>query len=219
MLETYIDKIGSALRPFGLEIRGNAVAAPDGAIFLIGSVGDKFFPHFKASPEYTDPENPLDKWSKRIIDNICDNLDSAEAIYPFDTPHPPFQTWAMASDEVSKSPMGILIHSRHGLWHAYRGAIKIHDLQAESYTPTHASPCDTCADKPCLSTCPVGAFTPNNYDTKACFSHLDQGDSQPCFTGSCMARRSCPVAPDNAYAPATAQFFMTSFFRSLQNIT
>lgn len=219
MLETYSDKINTELRDFGLQVRGNAVALPNGALFLVGSVGDEFFQYFRASPEYATAENPLDQWSKRIIDNICDKLDNAEAIYPFDLPSPPFQSWAMASDEVSQSPMGILIHNSYGLWHAYRGAIKISNLQAESPPQNPFSPCDSCDDKPCLSACPVGAFESHKYDTKACFSHLDSGESQSCFGSACLARRACPVATEKAYAPEVSQFFMTSFYRTLQKIS
>ena len=79
---------------------------------------------FSASAEARDGKpDPLDRWTKRIMDATASRAD-AVAIYPFDRPYPPFQTWAMAAEGVKPSPLGLLIHPVYGLWHGYRGALQ-----------------------------------------------------------------------------------------------
>ena len=47
----------------------------------------------------------------------------ARAVSPSDRPYLPFQQWAMRAEGLKPSPLGILMHPRYGLWHAYRGAL------------------------------------------------------------------------------------------------
>ena len=86
---------------------------------------------------------------------------------PMDRPIFPFQRWAMKVEPVFPSPIGILIHPDYGLWHAYRAAICLHQAIPVPSRDDRPSPCDSCADKPCLSTCPVGAFSRDGYDVPA----------------------------------------------------
>jgi epoxyqueuosine reductase QueG len=110
---------------------------------------------------------------------------------------------------VRPSPLGILIHPRYGLWHAYRAALAIGEeipLPPRDETPDL---CGACAGKPCLTTCPVGAFEAAGYDVGACAGHLHDPAGADCMTAGCRARRVCPVG--EAYAPAQAAFHMAAF--------
>jgi epoxyqueuosine reductase QueG len=113
--------------------------------------------------------------------------------------------------------LGILIHPEYGLWHAYRAAL----LFAESIElPPRAdarSPCDTCAGKPCLSACPVHAFTNTGFDDRACTGHITQAAGRPCMDGGCLARNACPVAPALRYGAPQLQFHMAAFRRARQS--
>ncbi len=107
--------------------------------------------------------NPLDRWTRRVVDPIADGL-GARAAYPFGEPRWPFQRWALRAETLHPSPLGILIHDEYGLWHAWRAALLFAerlDLPPRSDAP---SPCESCAEKPCLSACPVGAFSRSGYD-------------------------------------------------------
>jgi len=76
------------------------------------------------------------------------------------------------------------------------------------------SPCDTCVAKPCLATCPVGAFAPSGYDVQGCVAHLELAAGCDCMQGGCRARRACPVAPELAYEAAQADFHMQAFLNA-----
>jgi hypothetical protein len=123
----------------------------------------------------------------------------------------PFQRWAMRAEAVHPSPIGMLIHPLFGLWHAYRAALAWPEGLDLPARPALASPCETCAEKPCLSTCPVGAFSRRGYDVPSCVRHLDTPAGADCMGEGCRARRACPVGRDYRYAPVQAEFHMLPF--------
>lgn len=212
-----------ALEPHGLMLRGGfnpddstGAVAGAGTVVLIGNAGPALWRAFSAGRETSEKagDHALDRWTKTTVDPIADAFD-CRAIYPFEgPPYFPFQAWAMLCDDVHSSPLGILIHKRYGLWHAYRAALLFAArLDLPPLTPG-SSPCDSCADKPCLSTCPVGAFGSGGYDVPACAAHLRTPEGRDCMTRGCLARRACPVGKDFTYLPDQARFHMDAFERA-----
>ena len=65
--------------------------------------------------------------------------------------------------------------------------------------------------RPCLSACPVGAFTDAGYDVEACARHLHAPAGCECRDRGCLARRACPVGTEHAYGPAQSAFHMAAF--------
>ena len=217
----YWPEVAAAIAATGLSPRGAFVAEagdpemPQGAVTLVllGFVGARGWDVFAASPEARDgAPHPLDRWSRRIVDALAEKL-GAHALYPFGgPPHWPFQRWALRADDVHPSPIGLLIHGEHGLWHSYRGALAFaHDVGAPGRVE-RLSPCETCAAKPCLTTCPVGAFTPGRYDVAACATWIASPQGAECLEGGCLARRACPIG----LAPPRDQraFSMRAFLRA-----
>lgn len=158
-----------------------------------------------------DPAQDLmDQWTQDVLTPVADEL-GARVLFPFDTPHPPFLTWARAAHAGHTSPLGMNIHPKFGLWHAYRAAF-IFDNAFDLPAPDdNTSPCDTCRDQPCLTACPVGAFSSEGYNVPACANHLGSPEGAPCRTGGCMARSACPVGPEYFYSPAQTRFHMVAF--------
>jgi len=70
--------------------------------------------------------------------------------------------------------------------------------------------------KPCLSACPVDAFSGTSYDVAACAAHIGSTAGEDCMAGGCLARRACPVGQAFAYGPAQAQFHMRAFLAARQ---
>jgi hypothetical protein len=202
------------LLPRGAFHPGPEDGAPDGAgtILLVGNAGPRMWRTFPAAmPQGPDP---LDCWSKSVLGEIARRFD-ATAHYPSDgPPYLPFQRWAMKAEPVRSSPLGILIHPDYGLWHGYRGALAFAGALPLPPRNERASPCDDCADRPCLSTCPVAAFGEAGYDVPACAAHLRTGEGADCMALGCRARRACPVGHDYIYEPAQAEFHMAAFMRA-----
>lgn len=155
----------------------------------------------------------LDDWTVEVISGFGDRLGAA-ALYPFDRPPLPFQRWAARAGVGHRSPLGILIDPDHGLWHAFRGALAFPERVDLPNRDTPPSPCADCADQPCLSACPVDAFTAGHYEVDACAAHLRTQAGADCMTLGCRARRACPVAPEARYAPDQAEFHMRAFLRA-----
>ncbi len=159
--------------------------------------------------------NPLDDWSKRVIKSLAESL-GGTAIFPFGgPPHYPFQQWAKRAENLRPSPLGILMHPVYGLWHAYRAAIAFPEMIELPDATDHDHPCDSCAEKPCLSACPVEAFSPDGYDVPSCRDHLASQAGSHCMAGGCQARAACPVGPEYQYQPGHLQFHMAAFRRAL----
>lgn len=216
--------ICEALEAEGLRARGGFVAEPTdslpadvGSIILVGNIGGSMWPSFEA--DRRDVDNPLDDWSKRTLGSLVDRLPGAiKAVFPSDgPPYMPFQQWALRAEPVHPSPLGPLIHPEYGLWHAYRGAILFSGVVGDLpiVEPT-TSPCSICVDKPCLTTCPVGAIDEDEggLDVSACATHLKTHAGDACLAAACKARRACPVGVDFRYGEPQARFHMGAFLRS-----
>lgn len=214
-----LSQLSDALSSHGLIVRGgfhpgadDHVPADTKTLILIGNAGPNMWRAF--SNILPDDPNPMNTWSKAIIDDIAAKVGATTA-YPFaGPPYFPFQRWAMKADTVFESPIGPLIHPTYGMWHAYRGALLFKDVIDIPKMPNTNSPCDTCTDKPCLSTCPVDAFSADSYDVPGCRTHIGSVEGRDCLENGCLARRACPVGQDYIYAPAQAEFHMRHFLHS-----
>ncbi|MGH6821857.1 MAG: hypothetical protein ACREDU_13505, partial [Methylocella sp.] len=180
-------------------------------VILIGNAGPAMFYRFARE---RDPANGLlDDWTREAVGSLARELD-ATAVFPFDKPPLPFLTWARRAGAGHVSPLGMNIHPAYGLWHAYRAALLfpvVFDLPPPS---PGAHPCETCAEKPCLSACPAGAFTTGGYDAAACATHVASAAGQDCLSAGCLARRACPVGRAFTYAPQQSEFHMRAFLKA-----
>ncbi|MFT4180557.1 MAG: ferredoxin [Rhizobium sp.] len=218
-------KLRAALDAHGVFVRGvvsfgegegpplaNGTAAR--SVILLGNIGGSIwepFSRWRQLPENAGRADPLDDWSKALILPLAEAL-GATAYFPSDPPWQPFQRWAMQAEGLKASPLGILIHPQYGLWHGYRGALGFADsIDADAVPGNAGYPCDHCAEKPCLSACPVEAVTSAGFDVAGCRAHLAtvQGKAG-CRAGGCLARNACPVGADYRYPKAQLAFHMAA---------
>ena len=206
--------IADATRGYHLAPLGALNLDPDeipgcASLVLLGPEGPGFWPHVTVAPEFADgAPDPLDRWSRRVIGALARGL-GAKALFPFGgPPWPPFTDWARRSGRAWPSPVGLLVHDSHGLMLSYRGALALpHRLALPSAA---VRPCDTCADQPCLTACPVGALSSGGYDVPACKSDLDRPGND-CMARGCAVRRACPVSGGAARSEAQSAFHMGYF--------
>ena len=109
------------------------------------------------------------------------------------------------------------MHPRYGLWHAWRCALVLPTLCAQdardlaAARPAATDLCLSCEDQPCLTACPVQAFSATGYDVDSCAGFLHSADGADCMQAGCQARRACPVGVEYRYVPEHASFHMAAF--------
>lgn len=213
-----LEVIASAVAPFSFLVRGgfhpapaDAVPGSPGTLVMVGNAGPRMWAAFRATVPTPAGPDPLDAWTREVLSGVARDL-GATALFPFDgPPYLPFQRWAMRAEAVFPSPIGPLIHPVFGLWHAYRAALLFAGRITLPERAPGVSPCEGCAEKPCLTACPVGALAPGAYDVPACVGFLDGPAGADCLGRGCTARRACPVGREYVYAPAQAAFHMAHF--------
>ncbi len=228
--EPTLEGIAEALRARGLLLRGAfhpaahtaGPALPDGrragTIVLAGNAGPEMWARFES--ERRDEPEPLDAWAARGLRAVADAFGAGLVLPQHGPPFAPFSRWARLAESVHASPLGIVIHPAYGLWHAYRGALLFTDRLALASPIRGRRPCDRCDARPCLSACPVAAFTaesdgtPAGYDADACAAHVASPGGVECRERGCLARRACPVGDAYAYPEAQQRFHMTAFLAS-----
>jgi hypothetical protein len=211
----------------GLAVRGAFHPAVDefdawmpgvhvGTMVLLGFTGGEQWQHFARSAEAADGDpDPLDRWSRRLIGLLAREFHALHFYPNGASPQLPFQRLAARCEPVHSSPLGLLIHERWGLWHAYRGALGLPDVLALPARPRPPHPCESCDGKPCLSGCPVSAFGGGAFDVKACVDHVRGAAGDECRLSGCLARRACPIGAEHRYSPEQQAFHMSAFLTAM----
>ena len=217
------------LEPHGLILRGilnepEIVEVSAGEIgiharqlVLAGNAGSAIWRPLTESAEYGDElPDPLDRWTRRIGEDIARKL-GGQAIFPWQgPPYPPFLAWARKAEQVFPSPVSMFIHRHYGLWHAYRFALALPEpMTGIEQAMDEESPCIGCP-QPCLEACPVDAFGSDGYRVDECVDYLRADEKSDCREQGCAARRACPVGKAFTYNPEHARFHMDAFLNSRQ---
>ncbi len=215
-----LDRLDTLLAPCGLFVRGGfhpeaedcvpplAGGHTPGTCVLVGNAGDAMWRAFRERADRS-VSHPLDRWLRPAIETAAAEL-GATALFPNEgPPFVPIDRWAMRAEPVFRSPIGILIHPDFGLWHVYRAVLLFGERLSLSEPDQRASPCETCAKKPCVSVCPADAFTPERFDALSCAGHVKSAEGSNCRERGCLARRACPVGRDYLY-PSDQQAFHTA---------
>ena len=206
---------------------------PAATVVLIGNAGNDLWRAFRASGPDMSARHPLDGWVAGHLRAAAQAL-GAEFVDAMRPPWPPIQQWAVRAGAGHRSPINLVIHPEFGLWHTFRGAL----LTAEKLPLPDAkaldNPCETCAGRPCLTTCPADAFAlPENvpadgpddgqangrfaeFDSPACVDHVESLAGRGCRTVGCLARRACPVGRPWAYYREPAAYHMAAVVRTVR---
>lgn len=98
------------------------------------------------------------------------------------------------------SPFWVGVDAEWGSWFAYRAVVLADTKLALTPRRETPSPCDACADQPCINACPAGALVSSRTGPRrlqACLDFRKQRES-PC-QDRCLARNACPVGADHRY--------------------
>lgn len=173
-------------------------------LVLIGSSGRGLWAALQAALWLDGRPDPVDTWCEAAVGRWGDRElgDGWRPLWPNAEEHPiPVTALAELSGWSHRSRMGLGVHPRHGLWFAWR-AVVVTDRPLELSRPVPTtSPCDACADAPCVSRCPGGATGGEaGMDIGLCFAERTRPGAA--CAHRCGARLACPVGADHRYSAA-----------------
>lgn len=166
-------------------------------LILIGHGGRSLWDAVKASG--IGSENPIDDFSVRTVERwFAEQFpDTAgEIIYPGDIPAD-LQALGRIAGWHHASPFMLGINAEWGTWFAYR-VVLLADTDLEPSRPVQTeSPCVSCADRVCITSCPAGAMDGGSFALEKCIGYRRQASSR--CKATCVARVSCPVGSAHRY--------------------
>ena len=217
-----LTRIARALAPHGLILRGGFHPESDeagledvGTVLLVGNAGGAMWKAF--APHIDGERNPLDRWTKRVIDPIAEKF-GARAIYPFGA--------GRAALPALGGPRGdcLSVAARHsdppriralarlsrraaflraaGFAAALGSAEPLRDVRGQAM-PVGLS--GRRIQRDCVRRCRLARRT-------------WPARSRSASPVGCLARNACPVGQDWRYPEAQARFHMAAFSRSVAGV-
>lgn len=190
------------------------------SLLLIGSAGDDLWQKIPAAYRFRD--NPVDDYTSETIERLTHQyLPEGEwqILFPARsavTGVPNLQQLGSMAGWHHPSPLGNGINRKYGLWFAYRAVVAISAAIVPSDRQTGESPCLSCTDTPCLSACPASALSVGRVpDLGSCMQYRTAAGSA--CEEDCLARRSCPVAPEWRYSDEQIKYFYGRSLLSLRD--
>jgi len=168
---------------------------------LVGHGGRELWNHL---PHPLDSaENPIDRFVLRQIERFQPTV-----LYPHSTLVYPLTQLGRYFNVARPSLVGLDIHPVFGLWFAYR-AVFLTDMELPVVPAAapFASPCETCADKPCVKACPSQAVSVDGFQLGACATYR-LSENSSCLS-ACHSRIACPVGAGHRYSEEQLRYHMS----------
>jgi hypothetical protein len=182
-----------------------SAATLDGArsVLVLASGGRAIFERFRASAEADLPNDPLDAFTRRVVEAAALRIAHAGAgarpLFYYERHGGGFADFVALGRACGlgvESRLRILLHPRFGPWLAIR-AVLLTDRVIEPTPPFRDfAPCEGCP-APCAGACRGSALAQGSLATSLC---LETRRRDPACELRCDARRACVVGPEHAYA-------------------
>lgn len=182
----------------------------DGAcsVRVLGCGGRGFGDAFLASPEARRDRNPIDSFTRRVVEDAVRGLQvggvRARAGFYWERREGEFVDFVGLGHACGlgvPSRLGMLIHPTYGPWISLRAVI-LSSEKIETTPPLDGfAPCSGCP-APCETACPGNAVAAAGFDVATCVSTTRS--HAPCRS-RCAARHACVVGPEHAAAPDLEQ--------------
>jgi hypothetical protein len=166
---------------------------------VVGNAGRVLWDRFLASPERALDVDPLDAYTRRVLDEAA-RLAQPRAVIGFytdrrDAVYLPLVALARRAGFGSPGRVGVLIHPVYGPWIGVRAVLLLAE-DVPFHEPADYAPCDGCP-APCASACHGSVIGPRGVDPAACYQVRL---TNPACATRCDARSACVVGPEHAYS-------------------
>ena len=170
-------------------------------LILLGHGGRRLWERVLASGITS--ADPIDDYTLRTVEAwAAEQLAGRawEAVYPDHHRARPvgLQALGTLAGWHHDSPFMVGVNDRWGSWFAYRAVLLAESDFAPTPRAATVSPCLNCRGAPCIAACPAGAMDDGRFVLNRCLDYRRLPDS--CCRATCVARVSCPVAPEHRYA-------------------
>lgn len=217
--------VASALSAAGLNLRGclrverydglvppawhaRSLLASARTALVLAAGGRALFEAFATSPEARQPEEPLDAYTRRVVEEVADRL-AGRALFAFERrgrAYADFVALGRAAGLGAPSRLGLLLHPEFGPWMSIRAVV----LTARELPETHPlaafDPCRGCA-APCDRACRGAAVAGDRFDVAVCAATRR---AEAACRLRCDARRACVVGAEHRYADVAEAHHMRS---------
>ncbi|GAB3552736.1 hypothetical protein GCM10027343_38650 [Noviherbaspirillum agri] len=183
-------------------------------LILIGHAGRTLWDSVTASGIRSD--DPIDDFSTQVVrqwfaqHHSCNEY---EILYP-GAHAVGLQRLGMLAGWHHASPFMVGIDKSWGTWYAYRVLIVADTRFAPTPPVQDEHPCQPCAHKVCITSCPARAMDQGRFDLGKCVGYRKQ-DGSRCRT-TCLARVSCPVGVEHRYCDAQIHHTYLGSMRAIE---
>lgn len=195
-------------------------------LLLFANGGPQFWHAFSAyriqfADSVDNVDDPMDQYARAIVAAF---LEENKLNHQFQFVYPGsyvlnLQSLGRLLGWHQDTPLKIGLHPLYGVWFAYRAAVLVNsDFPSTAWidSSTTVSPCQTCASKACVVSCPAGAVTAAQYYLDQCLDYRTQENS-PCAQ-RCISREACPVAPEYRYSDEQIRYHYKQSLTMLRKI-
>lgn len=186
-------------------------------LILVGHLGRDFWDALRRRGLHG--SDPVDQFvSERIAAWMANALPGRAWQQVFPGPAPVgLQRLGQLAGWHHASPFWVGVDAEWGGWFAYR-ALLLADTGLP-VTPRRevASPCESCAGKPCIGACPAGALAGEGtgpWRLQACLDHRKQPGSS--CVDRCLARNACPVGECHRYSESQTRYHYLQSLRFIR---
>lgn len=166
-------------------------------LILLGHGGQRFWEGIRQTG--ISGPHPVDDYTLHYVQQwLADQLPGHawRMLYP-GSASPDLQALGDLAGWHHPSPFMLGIDPDWGSWYAYRALLLVDAAFLPSDRVEHRSPCETCADAPCVTACPADAVAAGDFRLERCLDFRRAARSTCRHT--CLSRIACPVGAQHRY--------------------
>lgn len=182
-------------------------------ILVVGHAGRLFWEKIKK--DIGELKHPVDDFSRKCVESFLSknaSVKNFKLIFPSNKPVG-LQQLGIVAGWHFESPFRVGINNKWGSWFAYR-AVALLESNFKTQKMVSSSPCSTCIERKCVSSCPVDALNQGDLALETCMNYRMSENSQ--CADRCLSRLACPIANEHQYSIEQIQYHYRLSYRTIK---